>query len=274
MKNPAKQKDNRGVALIIVIVVLAVFSIVIAALLFQAYTDRLVSVNEQDHIKTLTYADAGLSWAERRAMDAVSFDEVLNGPDNGSSGDDFLVGIRDLTLTATSQFTTANQGTKSAIVTRDFGDGSKTWEVLQLPATLNTRAHVYVRVDDTWDDDPADPSNNDPLIDVDGRIVMTAVAEYPIFVNGVGTPQANLSAKRARSIRRVRRTSETRAAASPRSSPAATTTRPITPRFAGTADPFTRTEMCKSTATRRFAGTSRARVPRSTRTARLSEESS
>ena len=78
MKREQKPNNENGVALIMVIVIVAICSIVVAALLFQSYTDRLVAINEQDHIKALTFADAGLSWAERRIMDGGSFSDLLD----------------------------------------------------------------------------------------------------------------------------------------------------------------------------------------------------
>lgn len=200
---PLKRAEESGVALIAVLLVIAIFTVLVGALLFQGYTDRIVAVNEQDHLKTLEFAEAGMAWVQRRAEDAGSFTALLAGPDTGSTTDDYLPGLRDLSLTSSSQFTTSNEDRKSAVVQRDFGDGNKSYELIRLTGAANTRAHVYVRVDDNWDDDPDDPSANDPLTDTDDRIQATVVAEYPVFVDASGREVANSKVARGRAQRRL-----------------------------------------------------------------------
>ena len=180
--------NQKGVALVAVLLVMVIFAMLVGVLLLQGHSDKVVAVNEQDHLKNFGYAEAGLTWAQRIIQDAGGggLNELLDGPNNGNTADDNLLGLRDLSLTATNQLTNANENTKSAIVTRDFGDGNRTYEALRFPGEANTRALVYVRIDDNFDDDPNDPSNNDPLIDTDVHISATAVSEYPVFVNGSG----------------------------------------------------------------------------------------
>ncbi len=195
--------EENGVALIAVLLVIAIFAVLVSALLFRGYIDRVVAVNEQDHLKALDFAEAGMAWVQRSAKNADSFTELLLGPDAVSATDDYLPGLRDLSLTSSSQFDNSNQGRKSAIVTRDFGDGNKSYELVRLDDGTNTRAHVYVRVDDNWDDDPDDPSANDPLTDTDVRIQATVIAEYPVFVGANGVEVPNTKAERGRAQRRL-----------------------------------------------------------------------
>ena len=100
---------------------------------------------------------------------------MLDGPNDANTVDDHLLGLRDLSLTATSQFTGGNEATASAIVNRDFdGSGGKAYEAIRIVTGSDTRALVYVRIDDNYDDDPADPdTGNDPLTDQDDRLSAT-----------------------------------------------------------------------------------------------------
>ena len=190
---PAGEKDSRGFALVVVLLVTAIFFALAIALLFQGRTERIVAVNEFDHLAALGYSEAGLTWAKRRILNSSNVSDLLNGPDNGQAADDNLLGLRDLSLTATSGFTTSNEGTASAIVTRDFdGEGNKKYEVVRLNPGRSERALVYVRIDDNYDDDSDDPSNNAPLADTDQVVQLTVVAEYPVFVGTGGVEQANL----------------------------------------------------------------------------------
>ncbi len=194
-----------GVALVMVLVVMVIFFALVSVLLFLNYTDRVVAVNEADYLKSLGHAEAGLAWAQRRIQDAggTGLNDLLNGPNNTSAADDNLLGLRDLSLIATSEFTLANENTASAIVQRNFGDGNRIYEVIRFPVQTNTRANVYVRIDDNFDDDPDDPSNNDPLIDTDARINSTAIAEYPVFIDGAGREMPNNVDERGRAVRRL-----------------------------------------------------------------------
>ena len=102
-------EEQRGVATILVLLIVSLLSVLVAALLFQAYSDQVVAINAQDHIKTLGFAEAGLTWAQRRVLDSAGgFSDLLDGPDNSSTADDYMLGVRDLSLTSTSQFTVSN----------------------------------------------------------------------------------------------------------------------------------------------------------------------
>ena len=132
LTTPAQDRmaNQRGVALIAVLLLTVVFMLMLGVLLMLSFSDRVTAVNEVDYTKALGHAEAGMSWAQRRIQDAqaAGLSELLDGPNGGSATDDYLLGIRDLSLTATDQFTNVNENTASAIVTRDFGDGAKSYE--------------------------------------------------------------------------------------------------------------------------------------------------
>ncbi len=198
------QDGERGFALLAVLFVMAIFFVVAGVLLFQSATERAVVVNHGDYSTALNYAEAGIAWADRRINDAPNLTGLLVGPDTGDAADDYLLGLRDLSLTATSQFTGSNKATASAIVQRDFtGDGNKSYEVVRLQDGTDAAALVYVRLDDNYDDDPADPGNNDPLADQDGKVQVTVAAEYPVFLDSSGAELTNLS-QRGRAVRVLR----------------------------------------------------------------------
>jgi len=200
-----------GIALVTVMLVLAIFLVLALAMLVHGQTEHVVAVNEEDHLKTFAFAEAGVTWVSRRIHDlpppltVLSPDELtdlLDGPDGSTTADDNLVGLRDLSLTASSQFTAANEATASAIVLRDFdGQGTKNWELIRVSDGEGRRAHLYVRVDDNWDDDPNDPVNNDPLKNEDKTVMTTVVAEYPVFVETNGAEAPNRFPERGRAIR-------------------------------------------------------------------------
>jgi len=132
MLKPA-QDSQKGFAFIAVLLVLAMMFILVAVLLFQTSTSRLVAANEHDHLAALEHAESGIIWAHRRMIETNDVTDLLLGPNNSSSTDDNLIGLRDLSLTATSQFNSSNEDTASAIVSRDFdGQGSKSWEAIRI----------------------------------------------------------------------------------------------------------------------------------------------
>ena len=128
----ARAGRQRGAILVVVLLVMMSFAALASVLLFQSQIEYVVAINEQDHIKALGFAEAGLTWVEDRVMSATDYNSLLQGPDPNSTADDNLAGLRDLSLTATSQLNATNEGTKSAIVTRNFGNGNKNWEVIRM----------------------------------------------------------------------------------------------------------------------------------------------
>jgi Tfp pilus assembly protein PilX len=205
MDMPKPTRDSqKGFAFIVVLLVLAMMFVLAAVLLFQTSTARLVVANEHDHLATLAHADSGITWAHRRMVETNDVTDLLLGPNNSSATDDNLIGLRDLSLTSTGQFNNSNEATASAIVSRDFdGQGSKSWEVLRINDGTAARALVYSRLDDNYDDDPSDPSNDDPLLDTDDAAHVTVVAEYPVFVDANGAEQ-NVPVDRGRAQRTLR----------------------------------------------------------------------
>jgi Tfp pilus assembly protein PilX len=182
--------SQKGFAFIVVLLVLAMMFVLVAVLLFQTSTARLVVANEHDHLAALGHAESGITWAHRRMIETNDVTDLLLGPNDSSATDDNLIGLRDLSLTATSQFNSSNEATASAIVSRDFdGQGAKSWEVVRINDGTEARALLYTRLDDNYDDDANDPANDDPLLDTDDAVHVTVVAEYPVFVDANGVEQ-------------------------------------------------------------------------------------
>lgn len=203
-------KGQSGAALVLTLLVLALIGIVALGIILQGQTEHIVTLNERDSLKALASAESGLQWARRRIIDASNpsmnptfpdFSALLRGPNGASTADDNLIGLRDLSLTSTASFTATNEDTASAIVTRDFGDGSKLYEALRL-VNGDERALVYVRIDDNYDEGSG---ANDPLTDIDVRISALVVAEYPVFVDASGD-QIATQATRGVAVRRLRAT--------------------------------------------------------------------
>jgi hypothetical protein len=207
---------QEGSALIMVLILMAALSLMAVALLFHTGTETVIVLNEQDHMKALGFAEAGLAWAETRVRDRVGegYTTLLGGPDSEDPADDFLLGLRDLSLDASDGFRKSNEGTASAIVQRDFlGTGPRAYEMIRLQDEGGTRAYVYVRLDGSYDDgddvdDEDEDGDEDGGADEDGdddegadeeedsletdyaRVRVTSVAEYPIFVDANGVALA------------------------------------------------------------------------------------
>ena len=101
------QNAQSGMALVTVLFVMAIMFLVAGTLLLQSRTERVVTANEQDHVVALGHAEAGIAWAQRRVFDSGSVTDLLLGPDDANADDDNLIGLRDLSLTSTAQFTNA-----------------------------------------------------------------------------------------------------------------------------------------------------------------------
>jgi hypothetical protein len=203
--------DRRGNALIATMLVMTVLMLLGFAMVLQGDTEGLIAVNEQDHMKALSLAEAGLQWARRRVLKAAdsgtSFTALLQGPNTpvcqsppGRCRN--LLGLRDLSLNDVSEFNRSNEDTASAVVFRDWdGDGTpETYEAVRI-RDGEDRGLVYVRIDDNYDEDPLP---NQPFEDRDRRIRVTVVAEYPIFVDANGVQLSRTAARRGVARRTLR----------------------------------------------------------------------
>lgn len=198
---------DKGAALIVSLLVMLALVLLGLAILLQSDTEYQTAKNEEEAAQALHYAEAGLEWGKREIIDFAdtaafatsNFTDLLNGPDPDLTVtlENNLLGLRDLSETDTANFVTGNEKTASAIITRDFGNGSLTYEAFRIGADQNgdattwegPRTLVYVRIDDNYDEYPA--TNNDQ-VDTDMNISLTVVSEYPIFVNADGSPQTAL----------------------------------------------------------------------------------
>ncbi len=192
---------QEGAALFVSLLVTLVLVLLGITLLLMSGTEHLLSTNERDSQDALAKAESGLQWAKRMVLDYTNngppyptdLDALLLGPD-GTTGtaDDNLLGIKDLTLglTNTVSINGNNEETASAIVSKDFGDGTAmNYEVFRLGTDSDgvtgwdgPRALVYVRFFDNLDDGAVDSQTNDQ----DLRARIKVVAEYPIFVSTQG----------------------------------------------------------------------------------------
>jgi len=181
------------------------------AMVLQGDTEGLIAVNEQDHMKALSLAEAGLQWARRRVLEAAasgaSFTALLQGPNTpvcqsppGRCRN--LLGLRDLSLNDASEFNRSNEDTASAVVFRDWdGDGTpERYEAVRI-RDGEDRGLVYVRIDDNYDEDPLP---NQPFEDRDRRIRVTVVAEYPLWVDANGVQLSGTAARRGVARRTLR----------------------------------------------------------------------
>ncbi|GBC84348.1 hypothetical protein HRbin11_00773 [bacterium HR11] len=203
--------DRRGNALIATMLVMTVLVLLGFAMVLQGDTEGLIAVNEQDHMKALSLAEAGLQWAKRRVLDAAggtaTFTALLQGPSVPACTAvpgrcSHLLGLRDLSLNEVTEFNRLNEDTASAVVFRDFdGDGTpEKYEAIRI-RDGEDRGLVYVRIEDNYDEDPLP---NRPLEDQDRRIRVTVVAEYPIFVDADGVQLSGTAARRGVARRTLR----------------------------------------------------------------------
>jgi len=203
--------DRRGNALIATMLVMTVLMLLGFAMVLQGDTEGLIAVNEQDHMKALSLAEAGLQWARRRVLEAAasgaSFTALLQGPNTpvcqsppGRCRN--LLGLRDLSLNDASEFNRSNEDTASAVVFRDWdGDGTpERYEAVRI-RDGEDRGLVYVRIDDNYDEDPLP---NQPFEDRDRRIRVTVVAEYPLWVDANGVQLSGTAARRGVARRTLR----------------------------------------------------------------------
>ena len=202
---------DRGVALILTLLILLTLVLLGLALLIQTDTEYLIAINEQDSIETFHYAEAGMNWSKRVVLDVADaggfadFSDLLDGPDNAdNTADDNLLALKtiDTSLSGTSALVLGNEQATSVIVSKDFGDGSKSYEAFRIGIDQDgdniwdgPRALVYTRIDDNYDEYP---STNAPLADTDQTITATVVSEFPIFVDstGVASPGTRTVARR------------------------------------------------------------------------------
>ncbi len=212
---------QKGAALIVSLLVLMVLVLLGLTLILQSQTEYLGAVNENDALAALSFAESGLEWAERAIKDEATgdpdLDKVLQGPDDVIGGnDDGLIGIRNVsgTLTSLSQLnsicpSSTCEQTESVKLTMDWGDGrTEYYEAFRTGTDLDgngtwdgPRAHVYMRIEDNYDD-PANSGVAD-YDDEDWRARIRVMTEYPIFVDSTGFAEDPVLAARGIAVRRL-----------------------------------------------------------------------
>ena len=100
------RSEHRGVALIVALLVMLVLVLLALSLVLQSQTEYVIAINENDSLAALSHAEAGLEWTGRKVKEYLSaspqppdFDDLLNGPNNGDTVDDNLVGFRTISTT-------------------------------------------------------------------------------------------------------------------------------------------------------------------------------
>src|SRR3990172_1826248 len=98
--------EQKGVALIVSLLVLMILVLLGLSLVLQSQTEYVLAVNENDSFAALSYGESALEWSERRIKDLsageIDLDNVLEGPDDIPDvvlTDDNLIGIRTLSTT-------------------------------------------------------------------------------------------------------------------------------------------------------------------------------
>ena len=217
-------RKDKGAALVVSLLVLMVLVLLGLTLILQSQTEYLGSVNENDALAALSFAESGLEWSERAIKDEAvgdaDLDMVLRGPndiDDAGGNDDGIIGIRNLstTLTSLSQLNNTCPGTnceetESILLNFDWdNDGVvEKYEAFRTGTDLNgdgtwdgPRTHLYVRLEDNYDD-PANSGLQD-RDDFDFRGRVRIKSEYPIFVDENGIAQDPVLAQRGIATRRL-----------------------------------------------------------------------
>ena len=215
---------EKGAALVVSLLVLMVLVLLGLTLILQSQTEYLGSVNENDSLAALSFAESALEWSERAIKDEAlgdpDLDMVLRGPDdvdNSGANDDGIVGIRNLssTLTSLSQLNSTCpsptcEKTESVLVDFDWDKDltNEKYEAFRTGTDLDgdgnwdgPRAQIYVRLEDNYDD-PANSGLRDQD-DNDYRARVRVMSQYPIFVNNTGVAQDPVLAQRGMAVRRI-----------------------------------------------------------------------
>jgi PilX N-terminal len=193
-------REERGVALVITLIVLALFSALGLALVLTSATERLTGANYADSVDSLDAAEAALELAARELAGIDDWNAVLSGSRQSRLTDGAPSGLRSLPplsidLTAlTSQLTCGSRScTDAAIRTstaeRPWGSNNARWQpfvygpLAAFTDVPDVFRGAYVVV---WIGDDARERDGDPLVDggagQEGRNVVRARAEA--FVRG------------------------------------------------------------------------------------------
>jgi hypothetical protein len=186
-------KMTGGIALIVVLIAMAVFSALGLGLILTTATDRFAGANYEDRVHAANAADAALELTIRELAAVDEWDLVLSGARTsrfvqGTAPVDLGAITNHLTCGGPSSCTDAQRQLSTA--DRPWGANNPAWQVF-LRAPLSTfvnipavSADMYIVV---WVGDDARETDADPLVDGggpndEGRGVVRARAE--VFTRG------------------------------------------------------------------------------------------
>jgi hypothetical protein len=177
---PAR-RDEGGVALLVALMAMSVFTVLAMALALTASVDRLAATNHEHAVELANFAETALELAIRDLGTVPDWDDVLGGVVQ-STWSDGPVGMREPwpgvaldvealtnTLTCGQPSPCSDGATQAATVERPWGANNARWRpylhTLLGAATPSRPASAYVIV---WLGDDGSEVDGDPLIDGGG----------------------------------------------------------------------------------------------------------
>lgn len=180
--------STRGIALVVVLIALAVFSALGLGLVLTTTAERFAGANYEDRVHAANAADAGLELTMRELAAVGDWDAVLSGKTTsrfitGTAPVDLVALTNQRTCGRTDSCTDATRGATTA--ERPWGANNAAWQIF-LRAPVSTlvnlpavSADMYVVV---WIGDDAREADGNPFVDGggpdgEGRNVVRARAE-------------------------------------------------------------------------------------------------
>ena len=186
--------DEKGVALLVALMAMSVFSVLGMALALTASVDRLAATNHELAVELGNFAETALELAIRD-LGAANWDDVLRGVTQSASTDgppgvrqpwpglELDLGLLTNALTCGQSATCSDGATQAATVDRPWGANNARWQLflhtlLQID-TPSRQGSAYVIV---WVGDDGSEVDDDPLTDGggpagEGRYIIRAHAE-------------------------------------------------------------------------------------------------
>jgi hypothetical protein len=195
-------RSSRGVALVIVLIALAVFSALGLGLVLSTTSERMASANHEASVHAGNAADAGLQLAVRELAAIADWEAVLRGTQQSR----FVSGVPPVDLDVVTNQLTCGRSTpctealrQTSTSDRPWGSNNPVWQVflraplaplLNIPAAS---ADMYIVV---WIGDDAREMDSDPLTDAvagtTGHGVVRAHAEVFTARGGRRAVEADL----------------------------------------------------------------------------------
>ena len=174
------RRDEKGVALLVALMAMSVFSVLGMALALTASVDRLAATNHEHAVELGNFAETALELAIRD-LDTADWDDVLRGVTQSASTDgppgvrqpwpgvELDLGLLTNTLTCGQSVACSDGATHLATVERPWGANNARWQlflhVLLEMDTPSRPSSAYVIV---WLGDDGGEVDDDPLTDGGG----------------------------------------------------------------------------------------------------------